>query len=275
MAEIVCQICTIPNGKPEHLVKHGALTIQQLKECSTTELYTRYAMDHYDLENDQSLIQLVLQCKNMKTPIASNQATKAKQDTTTITPTKLTDSLPPVTPLEESSRGNPNIMETPPIASRPTNPRASPTESSISSMERKPTNSPYAMAASAALPMHTTQTTFSDLLRHEQQQQQDVLSPNSVVITPDQDPELGQIVEPIATHSKMDASVQTSVQITTPVRDNRHQQSSPHQRMQQQQQQQPMTLAEKLQEVDPYWWLAIIFILAAAFFAALFLGPIS
>ncbi|CAJ1959876.1 unnamed protein product [Cylindrotheca closterium] len=272
MAEIVCQICTIPNGKPEHLVKHGALTIEQLKECSTTELYTRYAMDHYDLENDQSLIQLVLKCQQTKTPVASNQASKPKPQGPLVTPTKLADSLPPVTPQAEASRGNP-ATETAPIVSQQTHPRTSPTEasqSSLSSMERKPTNSPYAKAASAALPMHNTQTTFSDLLRHEQQQQQAILSPNSVVMTPDRDPELGlgRIAEPIET--KVDAGVQTAIEMTTPVRDNRH--PSPQQRMQQQR---PMTFAEKLQEVDPYWWLAIIFILAAAFFAALFLGPIS
>ncbi|KAL3936045.1 MAG: hypothetical protein SGBAC_008558 [Bacillariaceae sp.] len=286
MAEIVCQICTIPNGKPEHLVKHGVLTIAQLKECSTTELYTRYAMDHYDLDNDQSLIQLVLKCQQMKTPVASNQAPKQG---TLATPTRLETSLPPATPPADMSRGNP-VMEIPSIEPpRAIYPRASPTEasqSSFSSMEKKPTNSPYAKAASAALPMHTTNTTFSDLLRDEQQQQQALASPNSVVpaMIPEQDidVEMGPIHVPqvVTNHqpTKADAGVQTVVEVTTPIRDNRQPNLlTPQSRQQHQQQhaQAPQSFSDQLKAVDPYWWLAIIFILAAAFFAALFLGPIS
>jgi hypothetical protein len=267
MAEIVCQICTVPNGKPEHLVKHGALTIEQLRETTTEELYTKYAIDHYDPNNDKSLVQIILQCQQIKTPLANNSTNVMAEPA----------APKPIEPSFQTDRGTKveaatNELQQTYERSTDEHETRIRQSSSFNSMDRKDTAKPYAVAASVALPIHDTETTFSDLLEKPEtpkKQEEPVVKDMVEVSLDDAENGTAEYFYPSPARTA-DAEVQTfevETLATTPTTDNR--------RPRPQRQRQTKSFSQQLQEVDAFWWIAIICILAAAFFAALFLGPVE
>lgn len=266
MAEIVCQICTIPNGRPEHLVKHGALTIEQLKETTTEDLYTKYAFDYYDPDNEKSMLQLILQCQQITTPQASNNS--AKQSELAAAPMSVET---PPSLVAEMDKNQSQTSEEDQILQNGSNVSES-SRISFNSLDRKATAHPYAKAAVAALPMHDTKTKFSDLLekpKAPKKQPEPVVEEEAEVEVSLDDVEKGNAVlyQPSPARTA-DAEVQTfeMQRLTTPTTDNRRPRP---------QQQPNKTFSQQLQEVDAFWWIAAICILSAAFFAALFLGPVQ
>jgi hypothetical protein len=275
VAEIVCQICTVPNGKPEHLVKHGALTIERLRETTTEELYTKYAIHHYDPNNEKSLVQIILQCQQITTSLA-NKSTNVMEEAAAPKPIE-----PSGTKVKPATN---ELQQTYERSTDEHNSRIRQTES-FNSMDRKDTAKPYAVAASAALPIHGTETRFSDLLEKPQipKKEEEPVVEEMEPVMEEREPvveDMGEVSLNDAENgtagffypslaATADAQVQTSEveTVTTPTTDNR--------RPRPQTQLQNKTFSQQLQEVDAFWWIAIIFILAAAFFAALFLGPVE
>eukprot|EP00980_Cylindrotheca_fusiformis_P009992 scaffold2212_cov143-Cylindrotheca_fusiformis.AAC.10 len=332
VAEIVCQVCTVPDGQPDQLVQHpnGILTVEELRQTTTKDLYSNYVIGHHDL-NDKPLVQLILKCRQCTTPQASNN-TNSNNNAAAVSPlaspeaktSQMMDLHGREEELHDLVHNQSSISQ---------NSSTSETQRTLSfnSLDRKDTAQPYAKAASAALPIHGTQTKFSDLMGTNkpprmqpvvQEEPEDEEDPETYEDDGEQDDaenvydsmEKGYQPSPVRpTPAPVQESYQSSPVKVTPAPVQRNFQSSPPPRttqtffqpppparktatadaqvqtavvatptnrrpsqQQQQQQQRPQdeTCNQKLQQVDAFWWIACICILSAAFFAALFLGPV-